>query len=105
MTKEVNSEAFKRIEKGYQILGKRWSGLIIYTLVEEPKRFSEVHARIPVLSKRMLNERLKELEDCGIVIRNVISDRPVRIEYSLTRMGTELAVALKPVEVWSNKWL
>ncbi|GAB6989213.1 winged helix-turn-helix transcriptional regulator [Paenibacillus pini] len=105
MSKVIETVALTRMEKGYQILGKRWSGLIIYTLMAEPKRFSEIHARIHVLSKRMLNERLKELESCGIVIRNVIVDRPVRIEYSLTRMGSELATALKPVEEWSNKWL
>jgi DNA-binding HxlR family transcriptional regulator len=52
----------------------------------------------------MLNERMKELEDNGIVVRNVIADRPVRIEYSLTRKGTELGIALRAVEEWAEKW-
>ena len=43
----------------------------------------------------MLNERFKELEDCGIVLRNVITDRPVRTEYSLTKKGTELGKSLQ----------
>ena len=71
--------------------------------MEEPKRFSEIHAFIPDLSKRVLNERMKELEDCGIVLRNVITDRPVRTEYSLTKKGTELGRSLKPVESMGGK--
>ncbi|MBM4763586.1 helix-turn-helix domain-containing protein [Bacillus sp. B15-48] len=94
-----------KVEKCYHIVGKKWMGLIIHTLMEEPKRFSEIHAFIPDLSKRVLNERMKELEDMGIVIRNVITERPVRTEYSLTKKGTELGRSLKAVEVWAEKWL
>jgi DNA-binding HxlR family transcriptional regulator len=86
-------------------MGKKWTGLIIHTLMEEPKRFSEIHSFIPDLSKRMLNERIKELEDYGIVLRNVITDRPVRTEYSLTKKGTELGRSLQAVEAWADKWL
>ena len=94
-----------QVEECYHLLGKKWTGLIIHTLMEEPKRFSEIHAFIPDLSKRVLNERMKELEDCGIVLRNVITDRPVRTEYSLTKKGTELGRSLKPLEAWAEKWL
>ncbi|MBE9914656.1 helix-turn-helix transcriptional regulator [Paenibacillus donghaensis] len=94
----------EKVELAYQITGKKWVNLIVHTLMEEPKRFSEIHAYIPDLSKRMLNERMKELEDNGIVVRNVIADRPVRIEYSLTRKGTELGRALRAVEEWAEKW-
>ncbi|WP_370644639.1 winged helix-turn-helix transcriptional regulator [Sporosarcina sp. ACRSL] len=94
-----------KVEHSYQLIGKKWVGLIIHSLLDEPKRFSEIHAYIPDLSKRVLNERIKELEEDGIILRNVISDRPVRIEYSLTRKGNELGKALKSVEVWAEKWL
>ncbi|MEH7334203.1 helix-turn-helix domain-containing protein [Neobacillus drentensis] len=103
--KETQDKVCSKVEESYNIIGKKWMGLIIHTLMEEPKRFSEIHAYIPDLSKRMLNERIKELEDCGIVLRNVITDRPVRTEYSLTKKGTELGRALKTVEDWANKWL
>jgi DNA-binding HxlR family transcriptional regulator len=86
-------------------MGKKWIGLIIHTLMEEPKRFSEIHVFIPELSKRVLNERMKELEENGIVLRNVIADRPVRTEYSLTKIGTELGRSLKALEEWADKWL
>jgi DNA-binding HxlR family transcriptional regulator len=94
-----------KVEHSYQLIGKKWIGLIIHSLLEEPKRFSEIHAYIPDLSKRVLNERIKELEESGIILRNVIADRPVRIEYSLTRKGNELGKALKAVESWAEKWL
>jgi DNA-binding HxlR family transcriptional regulator len=48
---------------------------------------------------------MKVLEDCGIILRNVITDRPVRTEYSLTKKGTELGKSLKSVEAWAEKWL
>ena len=94
-----------QVEECYHLIGKKWMGLIIHTLMEEPKRFSEIQAFIPDLSKRVLNERIKELEECGIVLRNVITDRPVRTEYSLTKKGTELGKSLKAVETWAEKWL
>jgi DNA-binding HxlR family transcriptional regulator len=105
INQETEDKLCSKVEESYNIIGKKWMGLIIHTLMEEPKRFSEIHAYIPDLSKRMLNERIKELEDCGIVLRNVITDRPVRTEYSLTKKGTELGRALKTVEDWANKWL
>ena len=94
-----------QVEECYHLIGKKWMGLIIHTLMEEPKRFSEIQAFIPDLSKRVLNERIKELEECGIVLRNVITDRPVRTEYSLTKKGTELGRSLRPLEAWAEKWL
>ncbi|MGF7047730.1 DNA-binding HxlR family transcriptional regulator [Paenibacillus sp. DS2015] len=95
----------EKVEIAHQIIGKKWVNLIIHSLMEEPKRFSEIHSFIPDLSKRMLIERTKELEENGIIIRNVITERPVRTEYSLTRKGIELGRALNAVENWAEKWL
>ncbi|MBV7507973.1 helix-turn-helix transcriptional regulator [Bacillus sp. sid0103] len=102
---EIVNKFCSKIEECYHILGKKWMGLIIHTLMEEPKRFSEIHTFIPDLSKRVLNERMKELEDNGIVVRTVILDRPVRTEYSLTKKGTDLGRSLKSLEAWAYKWL
>ncbi|UHA76050.1 winged helix-turn-helix transcriptional regulator [Paenibacillus sp. 481] len=95
----------EKVETSHQIIGKKWVALIVHCLMEEPKRFSEIHAFIPDLSKRVLNERMKELEENGIVLRNVIPERPIRTEYCLTKKGTELGKALKAVEDWALKWL
>ncbi|WP_409272149.1 winged helix-turn-helix transcriptional regulator [Neobacillus sp. SCS-31] len=106
MSKEVPQPPLcDKIEHSYQLIGRKWVGLIIRSLIEEPKRFSEIHANIPDLSKRVLNERLKELEESGIILRHVITSRPVRIEYSLTRKGSELGRALRGLETWAENWL
>ncbi|PLT33105.1 helix-turn-helix domain-containing protein [Bacillus sp. V5-8f] len=94
-----------KVEKSFELIGKRWTGLIIYVLMSGPKRFSEIHTMIPDLSKRMLNERMKELEEHNIVVRHVITDRPVRIEYLLTKKGTELGKILGPISDWAESWI
>ena len=94
-----------KVKNSFELIGKRWTGLIIYVLLSGPKRFSEIHATISDLSKRMLTERMKELEDHGIVIRHVIPERPVRTEYLLTKKGTELAKILSPISQWAESWI
>jgi len=94
-----------KVEKSFELIGKRWTGLIIYVLSSGPKRFSEIHSSIPDLSKRMLTERMKELEENGIVIRHVIPERPVHTEYLLTKKGTELGKILCPISDWAQSWI
>ncbi|MEH7126189.1 helix-turn-helix domain-containing protein [Bacillus sp. JJ1532] len=94
-----------KVEKSFELIGKRWTGLIIYVLIGGPKRFSEIHATIPDLSKRVLTERMKELEEHGIVVRHVIPERPIRTEYLLTKKGTELGKILGPISGWAEDWI
>lgn len=94
-----------KIEAAHQLISKKWVSLIIHCLMERPKRFSGIQAHIPDLSKRVLHERVKELEDIGIIARVVITDRPPRTEYALTQKGLELGSALSSVNDWANKWL
>lgn len=102
---EENQNLCPKIERSFELLGKRWTGLIIYVLLSGPKRFSEINAIIPDLSKRVLTERMKELEENGIVLRHVIPERPVRTEYLLTKKGTELGKILGPISQWANNWI
>ncbi|NHM32494.1 helix-turn-helix transcriptional regulator [Bacillus sp. C11] len=94
-----------KVEKTFELIGKRWTGLIIYVLLSGPKRFSEINSFIPDLSKRVLTERMKELEEHGIVLRHVIPERPVRTEYHLTKKGSELGKILGPISQWANNWI
>lgn len=98
-------EILLKVHKTFDIVGKKWNGMIIYVLMSGPKRFSELHSSIPSLSKRMLNERMKELEEEEVVVRHVTNDRPVRIEYTLTKKGHELGKALEPISKWAIKWI
>jgi DNA-binding HxlR family transcriptional regulator len=88
-----------------ELIGKRWTGAIVFVLLEGPLRFSEVKLLVPDLSDRLLSERMKELEAEGIVERRVIDDMPVRVEYRLTEKGEALEPAVRSLKVWARSWL
>jgi DNA-binding HxlR family transcriptional regulator len=93
-----------KFENAFELLGKKWTGLIIRTLLSGKKRFSEIAEAIPNMSSRMLTERFKELEKEGIVTRKVYPETPVRIEYELTEKGAELEAAMDEIQIWAEKW-
>ncbi|WP_313799143.1 helix-turn-helix domain-containing protein [Cytobacillus sp.] len=93
-----------RFEKAMSIISQRWTGLVIYQLLHGPQRFSTIEAAIGI-SGRVLSERLKDLEQEGIVKREVFPETPVRIEYSLTDKGLSLKPLMKDIEKWSQTWL
>jgi DNA-binding HxlR family transcriptional regulator len=88
-----------------ELVGRRWTGAILRVLMDGPLRFSEVAQAVPELSDRLLSERMKELESRGIVERRVIPGPPLRVEYSLSRMGRELEPALAELQTWARRWL
>ncbi len=94
-----------KFESAFEILGKRWTGLIIQCLLNNQKRFSEITECIPSMSARMLAERLKELEETGIVLRNVYPETPVRIEYTLTDRGRAMGALMDEINTWAIEWL
>jgi DNA-binding HxlR family transcriptional regulator len=93
-----------RFDKAMKILSQRWSGLVIYQLLNGPQRFCTIESSIGI-SGRVLSERLKDLECQGIVKREVFPETPVRIEYSLTEKGLSLQPIMKEIEKWSQSWL
>ncbi len=93
-----------KFEAAFELLGKRWTGLIIRTLMSGKKRFSDIVEVIPNMSARMLTERFKELENEGIVVRKVYPETPVRIEYELTEKGLALQPVMDEVQKWAEKW-
>ena len=93
-----------KFENAFELLGKRWTGLIIRTLLSGEKRFSNIAEAIPNMSARMLTERFKELEKEGIVSRKVYPEIPVRIEYKLTEKGHELQTVMDEIQKWAEKW-
>ncbi len=88
-----------------ELVGRRWTGAILRVLMDGPLRFSEIAQAVPELSDRLLSERMKELEARGIVERTVLPGPPVRVEYSLSKMGCELEPALSELQRWATRWL
>lgn len=90
------------IEKGMRVIGGKWKGSIIYHLKDEPVRFNDLARMLGGASKKMVDQRLKELEKEGMVIRKVINDRPVAVTYELTDFGRSALNILEQLRVWSE---
>lgn len=94
-----------KYEAAIELLGKRWTALIIRVLMDGPKRFKDIKAQIPGMSDKMLTDRMKELEANGLVARHVYPETPVRIEYELLDKGKSLEGVIGEIQLWSDKWL
>lgn len=88
-----------------EVIGKRWTGAIIFALLMRPRRFCEFKTAIPDVSDRLLTERLKELEEYGIVAREVSPGRPVQVMYRLTAKGAALEPILQAIGEWGRAWV
>ncbi|WP_404456054.1 helix-turn-helix transcriptional regulator [Virgibacillus necropolis] len=97
-------ELCPRFENAMQLVSKRWVGLILFDLLEGKKRFSEMEADLPI-SGRLLSDRLKMLEQEDIVERNIYSEFPVRIEYSLSVKGKALEPVIREIQRWAEDWV
>jgi DNA-binding HxlR family transcriptional regulator len=93
-----------RFHRASELIGRRWTGAIIFVLLKSRCRFAVLRDAIPEITDRMLSDRLQELELEGIVERTVIPDTPVRVEYALTRKGRALASAIDAIMEWAHKW-
>jgi len=94
-----------RYEHGIQLLGKRWTGLLLDALMDGPRRFCELTATVEGLSDRVLSDRLRELEVEGVVERIVYPQIPVRVEYKLTEKGLALKPVVEAIHEWAEKWV
>jgi DNA-binding HxlR family transcriptional regulator len=94
-----------RFHQAVELIGARWSGAIVQVLMRGPVRYAELRHAVPDISDRMLCERLRELEDAGIVARRVEPDPPVRVEYQLTDKGQALEPALAAIGKWAEKYI
>lgn len=98
-------ELCPRFHRASELIGRRWTGAIIYVLLRSRCRFAMLREAIPDITDRMLSERLQELEQEGIVARTVVPDTPVRVEYELTKKGRSLASAIDAIADWAEKWI
>ena len=90
------------IEKGMRLIGGKWTGSIIYHLKNEPVRFNDLTRMLGGASKKMIDQRLKELEGNGMVIRKVVSTRPIGVTYELTEFGRSALHILDELRIWST---
>ena len=79
------------------VLGGAWTPSLIWKLSGDPRRFGELQRDIPGISPKMLTTRLRELEDKGVVLREVMPSSPPSVEYSLTELGRELVPVINTI--------
>ncbi len=93
-----------RFHKAVELIGKRWTGAILRVLQGGRARFNAIASAIPEMSDRMLAERLRELEHEEIVIRLVVPETPVRVEYELSEKGRALDETFCAIARWAETW-
>jgi DNA-binding HxlR family transcriptional regulator len=99
------SQLCPRYHHAVELLGRRWAGAIVCILLGGPARYNELRAAIPDINDRMLAERLRELEAENLVVRTVLPEAPVRVEYALTEKGRALETAIAAIGRWAERWI
>lgn len=87
------------------LVGQKWVARIVYELAAGKRRFNDLSATVGGCNSRTLRDRLKDLEDVGVVRREIVSANPPWVEYELTERGHELARAMAPLAAWGRQHL
>lgn len=87
-----------------ELIGRRWAGAILVTLLGGALYYRELGAAVPGMSDRLLSQRLRELEAAGLVERCVHEGPPARVSYALTAAGRDLEPAIHELHAWAQRW-
>ena len=98
-----NNKVFCPAHEAFKVLANKWSLMIIKELSDENLRFNRIKKKIEGISSRELSKRLEVLEGIGAVDRNIISTKPIMVEYSLTTAGKQLTEAIEILHNWTVK--
>ena len=94
-----------RFHAAIEMVGRRWTGAILFALNGGECRFADLSRAVPGISDRLLSARLRELEAEGLVERRVVPDTPVRVTYRLTGKGSGLSPAIREIQLWASEWM
>jgi DNA-binding HxlR family transcriptional regulator len=93
------------VETTLKVIGGRWKVLIIRELMTGIKRFGELQRALSGITQKMLTQQLREMEEDGIIHRQVYAEIPPKVEYSLTPLGESLKPILDAMHEWGMKHL
>ena len=102
--REYNCHYGCSVEATLDVIGGKWKGVILFHLLGGPKRFNELHRFLPGVTHRMLVLQLRELEDAGVIHREVYPQVPPKVEYSLTSFGQSLRPILLLLKQWGDQY-
>ncbi len=92
------------VEASLELIGGKGKGAILFHLLEGTLRFNEIQRRLEGISQRILTKQLRDLEDCGLVHREVFAEVPPRVEYSLTQKGETLRPIILALMAWGKAY-
>lgn len=93
-----------KLDWAFEVIRGKWKAVILCHLLDGTKRFLELQRITHGVSHKVLNEKLKELEDDGLIHKKVYNELPPKVEYYLTNKGTEYATILKEIELLGEKY-
>ena len=94
------------VEATLDLIDGKWKAVILYHLLDDTIRFNELGRRLSRrISQRMLTRQLRELETAGLIHREVYAEVPLRVEYSLTKLGRSLEPIVRSLWSWGNTYL
>ncbi len=93
------------VEATLDLIGGKWKGMLLYHLLDGKLRFNELRRRLPNVTQRTLTKQLRELEDGGLVHRQIYAEVPPRVEYSLTPLGESLRPIVMALKRWGDNYL
>ncbi|MEM6431901.1 MAG: helix-turn-helix domain-containing protein [Deinococcota bacterium] len=92
------------VERAAGVISGKWTTLILRDLLSGTKRFGELRHSLAGISPKTLTDRLRELEDQGVVVRTIYPEVPPRVEYSLTDKGQALGAVIQAMAQWGERW-
>jgi len=93
------------VEAALAVIGGKWKPVILWSLAEGTKRFSEIQHAMPRITQAMLTKQLRELEQDGVIHREVYAQVPPKVEYSLTEFGETAIPVLKALCEWGDYYI
>lgn len=93
------------LSKVQQLIGGKWKLILLWHISGEPRRFGEIHRTFPEITQAMLTKQLRELENSGLVHREIYKEVPPRVEYSLTDLGEDFVPILRHMYDWGEQHL
>jgi DNA-binding HxlR family transcriptional regulator len=104
MRQEKMKQCSCPLGKAMSALGSKWKPIIVLVIKDRTLRFGEIAARISVISRKVLTDQLREMEEDKLIIREEFKELPPRVEYHLTKKGLALLPILNLLEEWENEF-
>ncbi len=92
------------VEAALDLIGGKWKAMVIALLMDKTMRFNELQRALKTVTHRVLAAQLKDLEECGIVHRELFPEVPPRVEYSLTQLGRTLRPLIDELRNWGTEY-